>query len=329
MKMGNRIALIIAVILTLSASLPAIAVERNIEKSFDVIPGGTLKLDTDIGTVEISSHPDNTVQVQATLVAHTSSDSRAEDIFDNYKLTFDSSKSDVIIKGDFVDNWLWRNNRLSVKFTITVPERYNISVATSGGNIDVGDIKGQVNLKTSGGRINLGNINGVIDARTSGGGIKVEDVTGNTRVYTSGGNIRIGTVKGDLDARTSGGGIDVDGVEGNLVARTSGGSLHLLNVSGELSGDTSGGPIVAELMKQVTGRLELRTSGGSIKLSVPADFRADLNASTSGGHVYTDVPISVQGKISNSSLSGKINGGGPEVVLRTSGGSIEITTNVH
>lgn len=327
--MGNKTALVIAVIISLSASIPAVAVERNVEKSFDVKPGGTLKLNTDIGTVEINSHKDNTVQVKVRLVAHTSSDGRAEDIFDNYELTFDNTNSDVTIKGKFVDNWMWRGNRLSAHFTITVPEQYNIGVETAGGNIDVGDIKGLVTLKTSGGRINLGNIDGEINARSSGGGIKVEDVTGDTIVFTSGGSIRVGTVKGNLDARTSGGGIDVDGVEGNLVARTSGGGLHLMNISGELSGDTSGGPIVAELTKQVTGRVELRTSGGSIKLSVPADFRADLKASTSGGHVYTDIPVSVQGKISNSSLNGKVNGGGPEVVLRTSGGNIEITNKAR
>ena len=327
--MGKIFSSVIAIILCFSVSLPAMAVERNVEKSFNVKRGGTLHLDSDLGSVDIKSHAQDTVQVKVDLVAHTSSDSRANDIYDNFNLTFDNTDKDVIINGDITENWFWHNNRLSVHFDITVPEKYNLEVKTGGGNIGVSDIKGKVTLKTSGGSIRLGNIDGELDARTSGGYVNVEDVTGNTVVKTSGGGIRIGRVKGNLEAITSGGGIEVDGVDGDLIAHTSGGHLKLLNVSGGLVGDTSGGPIVAELTKQVTDRVELRTSGGGIQLSVPADFKADLDASTSGGHVYTDIPVTVHGHLSKSSITGKINGGGPEVRLRSSGGGIRITQSTR
>lgn len=327
--MGNKLSSVSAIILFLSVSLPATAVERNVEKSFNVKRGGTLHLNSDLGSVDIKSHARDTVQVKVDLVAHTSSDSRAEDIFENFKLSFNNTDKDVTIVGDIAEKWFWRNNRLSVHFDITVPEQYNLEVKTGGGRIIVDDIKGQVEVKTSGGSIRLGNIDGELDARTSGGYISVEDVTGNSYVKTSGGGIRVGKVKGNLEATTSGGGIDVDGVDGDLIAHTSGGHLKLLNVSGGLVGDTSGGPIVAELTKQVTDRVELRTSGGGIQLSVPADFKADLDASTSGGHVYTDIPVTVHGHLSKSSINGKINGGGPEVRLRSSGGGIRITQNTR
>lgn len=322
--MGNRALTVFAIIICLAASVPAMAVERNVEKSFNVKPGGTLNLSSDTGTVDIKSHTENTVLVSVELIAHTSSDNTAKDIFDNFNLGFNHDGKDVTITGNLDNSWFWHSSRLTVHFNITVPNQYNLKVKTSGGYINVSDLKGRATLKTSGGSVKLGNIDGELDARTSGGGIKVEDVTGNTLVKTSGGSIRIGRVKGNLDARTSGGGIDVDGVDGNLIAHTSGGHLILLNISGNLVGYTSGGPIVAELTKQVTGRVELRTSGGGIKLTVPAGFRADLDASTSGGRIFTDIPVTVHGRISNSSINGKMNGGGPEVRLRSSGGSIRI-----
>ena len=325
--MGNRALAVFAIIICLSASVPAMAVERNVEKSFNVKRGGTLILNSDTGTVDIKSHAQNTVLINVELIAHTSSDSRAKDIYDNFKLDFNNDNKGVTITGNLGSSWSWPNKRLTVHFNITVPNQYNLAVKTGGGYINVSDIKGQATLKTSGGSIKLGNIDGELDARTSGGSIKVEDVAGNTFVKTSGGSIRIGRVKGNLEARTSGGGIDVDGVDGNLIAHTSGGGLHLMNISGSLIGDTSGGPIVAELTGQVKDRVELRTSGGGIRLSVPADFKADLNASTSGGRVYTDIPVTVHGHISNTSIHGKMNGGGPEVSLRTSGGGIRITHN--
>lgn len=291
--MGNRILTILAIILCLSASLPATAVERNVEKSIDVKRGGTLYLNSDLGGVEISSHAQNTVQVKVRMVAHTSSDSRAEDIFNNFTLDFNKNDKDVTISGSLPKRWFWNNYHLSVYFNVTVPEQYNLDVRTGGGRIIVGDIKGQVTVKTSGGGIKLGNIKGEVNARTSGGGIDVKDVTGNASVKTSGGGIRIGSVKGNLEARTS------------------------------------GGPIIAELTRQVDGPVELRTSGGGIRLTIPADFKANLDASTSGGRVYSDIPITVHGKISNTTINGKINGGGPELRLRSSGGGIRIEQSTH
>jgi hypothetical protein len=48
----------------------------------------------------------------------------------------------------------------------------------------------------------------------------------------------------------------------------------------------------------------------------------DVNAKTSGGRVHTDFPVSISGEINKSSMRGRMNGGGPELYLRTSGGSI-------
>lgn len=327
--MGNKTLTVFAIILCLATSLPAAAVERNIDKSFSVKRGGTLSLDSDLGSVKINSHAQDEVRVKVELLAHTSNNSRAEEIFNNFKLDLNSNGKDVIITGDLPQRMFWNNYHLSVSFNITVPEQYNLDVKTGAGNIEVGDIEGEARLRTSGGRINLGNVNGEVNAKTSGGSIYVKDVNGDTNINTSGGDIRVGMVKGNLIARTSGGGIDVNGVEGDLSARTSGGNLRLMNVNGNLTGSTSGGTIVAELTKQVDGPLDLRSSGGSIKLTVPGDFRANLRAATTGGNVYTNIPISVTGKISGSYLNGKLNGGGPEVTLKTSGGNIRITSNDH
>lgn len=50
----------------------------------------------------------------------------------------------------------------------------------------------------------------------------------------------------------------------------------------------------------------------------------DLDARSSGGGVHSDVPITVQGAQDNDMLRGRINGGGPKLVLRSSGGGIRV-----
>ena len=71
-------------------------------------------------------------------------------------MTIESDSTNVIIKGQHTttSNWGW-NNSLRVKFTITVPHKYNIDVDTSGGSININDLTGDVLAQTSGGSIKI------------------------------------------------------------------------------------------------------------------------------------------------------------------------------
>ena len=53
-------------------------------------------------------------------------------------------------------------------------------------------------------------------------------------------------------------------------------------------------------------------------------IKVDVNAKTSGGNVRCEMPIMVQGLLGKNEVNGKINGGGPQLYLRTSGGSVRI-----
>jgi hypothetical protein len=66
----------------------------------------------------------------------------------------------------------------------------------------------------------------------------------------------------------------------------------------------------------------LTTSGGAITVHLADDMGLDVDAKASGGRIHTDFPVSIRGEISRNSLRAKMNGGGPELYLRTSGGSI-------
>jgi len=58
--------------------------------------------------------------------------------------------------------------------------------------------------------------------------------------------------------------------------------------------------------------------------NITKDINVYLDAKTSGGSVNSDLPINIRGKTKRSSLQGKINEGGPQLYLRSSGGSINI-----
>ena len=141
-------------------------------------------------------------------------------------------------------------------------------------------------------------------------------------LHTAGGRIETDDLQGNVYARTSGGSISVGNIEGNVDLKTSGGSIRTEDIYGEIDADTSGGSINVTFAKQPTKDATLRTSGGSINAKFPANVQIDLDASTSGGRVSTE--FNVDGRIKKRSIEGEINGGGPEISLHTSGGSVRV-----
>jgi Putative adhesin len=282
--------------------------EDTIRKSFTVESGGKLILDTDIGSVEVRGTEAGSVDIAVHReVRHGDRDK----ILREFKLKFEQRGNDVTVTGDRERHgfhWLWDNiwSRLKVRFVITVPQAFDVDVRTSGGGVDIADLRGKVAARTSGGSVSCDRIGGDVEARTSGGSVRIGVAEGHVEAHTSGGDVRIERAGGEVDAHTSGGSITVDEVGGALRAKTSGGS------------------VTATISAQPRSRCELTTSGGSVTIRLAADVAVDVDAHASGGHVEADVPMTVQGELGRSSLKAKINGGGPELYLRTSGGSIHI-----
>lgn len=144
----------------------------------------------------------------------------------------------------------------------------------------------------------------------------------NVEVDTSGGSIGVEDLIGNVDVRTSGGSIKVGSVKGRVKLHTSGGSIQTEEIYGPLNAHTSGGSIRATFAEQLTEDATLDTSGGSIVAYLVPEAKVDLDASTSGGRVKTD--FDVNGRIKKQSIRGEINGGGPELQLHTSGGSVTV-----
>ncbi|MGA9364483.1 MAG: DUF4097 family beta strand repeat-containing protein [Bacteroidota bacterium] len=274
-------------------------VQKNINRVFDVKPGGELTLDTDAGSVIVEAWDKDQVSV----VVELSGD---EQQLKRFRVEFKSDDSTVSIvgkqRGRFFP-WHWQSS--DIVFHIKVPSKFRPKINTSGGDVSITGVEGKVRGETSGGTLKLFSI--------------VGDVYGET----SGGDVVIRNIKGDVQGYTSGGDIKVDSVLGGVKVTTSGGEVVLLRVNGRIYGETSGGNIEARLLGENRG-VHLETSGGNVSVYLRKDIAANLQASTSGGSVKCDLPVMVLGKISEDELNGKLNGGGNLIELSTSGGNINI-----
>jgi len=302
-----------------------LAQEERSEKSFSVKPNGWLELKADFGSIQVRSWPQDDVKIEVFKWVEGRSQRSAKELFEDYEIRYNQTERGVSVIAEMRGQKFWRgNDGLQVEFRINVPKQYNLDLNTSGGSIEVDDLIGEVRVNTSGGSLTLGRIEGPVNAETSGGSIDLRQAKGKLFARTSGGGINVGEVSGDVDVETSGGSIEVDGAAGNLRAHTSGGGVSLRGLQGNVDASTSGGSMDAEILKQLDAPCELSTSGGGITIYLSRDLKADIDAYTSGGEVDCDLPITVQGKFGEGKLRGKLNGGGPLLTLRTSGGDIEL-----
>jgi hypothetical protein len=122
--------------------------------------------------------------------------------------------------------------------------------------------------------------------------------------------------------KTSGGSIRIGKVAGEVKAITSGGSIKVKEVKGTINAKTSGGSVTAYISEQPEGDCSLTTSGGSVSAHLAGNIKVYVDAKTSGGTAHSD--FSIDGEKSKRKIRGKINGGGPELYLRTSGGGVKI-----
>jgi hypothetical protein len=319
---------LLAAALVCASFLLAVDPDDHVRKSTSVGSTTRLVLSADVGGIRVE--PGNGKSVDVDVYFHGTPPSQAEfnRMRNDFRLDVQQQGPDLRVSGAFQGGWEpmlaleplfgghpicrnWQCLRYStwlrdVEYRVTVPDKFN------------------ADLETSGGPIYLRHMGGDVNARTSGGGITLEGGQGKAVVHTSGGAIHITEVAGDVDASTSGGGISIEGNLGRVRAHTSGGGIDIREAKGAINASTSGGGVTASLVGQPKEDCRLNTSGGSIHVNLSRDIRVDLDASTSGGRVWTNFPVQSSDERHQTELHAPLNGGGPLLYLHTSGGGITV-----
>ena len=128
----------------------------------------------------------------------------------------------------------------------------------------------------------------------------------------------------NLKVDNTNGSITVSEVSGRIDLETTNGRIEALRCSGAIDASTTNGAIRAELLSVSSGKeMEFETTNGSISISVPSTYAATIDADTTNGSIRSDIPVTTR-SFSRRELRGTINGGGPQLSLHTTNGSIEI-----
>ncbi len=158
------------------------------EKSVAVHEGGTLVLDLDTGgAVEISGTDGSNVSVSGSLGGR---DWRGTTV------NLDASNGDARLESRYDRSS--KNQSFSNKFTIRVPNRYNVRVTSAGGRISISCVEGTFTGSTGGGRIEIDHAKGEADLSTGGGSIRIANSHLDGNVSTGGGSVNFVNVTGSI-----------------------------------------------------------------------------------------------------------------------------------
>jgi hypothetical protein len=143
-------------------------------------------------------------------------------------------------------------------------------------------------------------------------------------------NLELGSINGQT--------ITVENVEGEIEIESLNGSVTLTNVAGSVLANTQNGPITVTLSRVMADKPMAFTSfNGKVDVTLPASIKANLKMRSDNGDIFTDFDVQLQqapaarssrgrdGRTRievNRSIYGSVNGGGPEIELRSFNGTI-------
>lgn len=136
------------------------------------------------------------------------------------------------------------------------------------------------------------------------------------------------------------GNIEIENVAGNLEVTNVNGYIHMTNVAGSAVANTVNGNLIATFKSIDSDTpMAFSTLNGNVDVTFPASVKANTKLKSDRGDIYSDFDIDVdknQPKVSRTNQSGmyqvkiedwvygKINGGGPEVMMKNMHGNLYI-----
>lgn len=209
----NKAALGFAAFSLVASAVPPLQASSDeterVSQTFRLNPGGTLRLKSFSGRVNITARDTDEVTVNAVRRA-------ARERLDRIKLEIRHDEDGVYIEANkrVPSSWAGRNNVVETDFDITVPRRTNVDVKVFSATVTVDGVQGRYDVGGFSSRIALVNVTGPVKAHTFSGPVEIQ-----ARNWARAQEIDVDTFSGDITLRVP------DGAAGLVSFRSFSGSI--------------------------------------------------------------------------------------------------------
>jgi hypothetical protein len=128
-----------------------------------------------------------------------------------------------------------------------------------------------------------------------------------------------------VNVTNTNGQVVLNALSGKVAAHTTNGAVKGTNLAGGVDGQSTNGSVSIDMAAVGSERISLETTNGSVTLMLPEKAKATVSASvTNGGINVGSLDNFDVTEKARRHLEGKMNGGGAEVELHTTNGSIRL-----
>jgi hypothetical protein len=121
------------------------------------------------------------------------------------------------------------------------------------------------------------------------------------------------------------GAVEVVGVTGRVKVESDNGAVSGRQLAGAVEANTTNGSVRLEVDGVAAGGIRAEAVNGTVELTLPSGAKADVQATCVNGRVGVE-GLKIDGpETTRRRVEGRLNGGGPKVVLETTNGRVQLT----
>jgi Putative adhesin len=185
----------VTLLLCLAAGSSAAA--QDFQKSYQLGPNGSVRIENVSGNVNIVGYDGSAVTVSAFKEGRDRDVVQVEDL---------SAGDRVHLRARYPEDC--RRCNASLRFEVRVPRGANVNldkITTASGDVSATDVAGDINLNTASGDINLQGVSGKIEVATASGQVRVRNAAGSVSASSASGDVEveIARLEGTRDLRFS------------------------------------------------------------------------------------------------------------------------------
>jgi hypothetical protein len=203
--------------------------------------------------------------------------------------------------------------------------------AQGGVSVAESEVAGSLSVTSAGSVVSIQRTRGrQIEVKAQGAAIELVDTTAEEALRLEGGtgDVTVERAKAyPLVVTTRGAGVELTEVQGDIEVTTAGGGVSLFGASpASLSVSSGGGDVYFSGSVPARGATSVDTEGGKLQMSIARESAFTLDADSGRGQLTVPQTLLPGNELAGGRARTPINGGGPEVVLRTRGGPLSIAT---
>lgn len=295
--------------------------EVMIDERFTVQPGELIEIDNVHSDVFIETGAGNEARVRVVL---SGSSERARAFFEHLNFQVDKSGRTLSVVTDPRGSWNGSSGGADIDVHIRIPTVFDADVSTAHGDVEVGELKGELRFDVAHGDLEADGFSGsLLRLAVAHGDLAARHLASEkAQLDIQHGDIEIaGVTAMEIDVNVQHGDVDVRDVTASEIGITAAhGDIRVARLDGYPEMSATHGDISINLVNARGGAFSAHHGDIDISTSALAEMDVDL----SGSDIKLDTAYQFQGRSERDRIEGSVSGGGPKLAAKSTHGHIRL-----